>query len=186
MKSCSLDKCLVCLLALLMNANAGRAQPPPAQGQPQRLLVDYVSPSLLQTNANSSTSVPQKLFPSNSTNQTIANPPARLSKGDRWEKFEAEFGIKEKDSSFVKGTIESAKYKLDETVFAAKEFVDTLRYDGYLKDFVGGSDSNAPRRYYSDPVRDAWENAEIRSGVDWDAQSRRAFVGIRLVLPLGD
>jgi hypothetical protein len=45
---------------------------------------------------------------------------------DRWEKFEAEFGIKKTEPSFVKSSIESTKYKLDETVFAAKEFVESF------------------------------------------------------------
>ncbi|MGD0650542.1 MAG: hypothetical protein ABSA97_05295 [Verrucomicrobiia bacterium] len=49
------------------------------------------------------------------------------------------------------------------------------------------SSSTAPlRRYYSDPILDSLENAQIKSGVDWDSHAGRAFVGVRLVLPFGD
>jgi hypothetical protein len=188
MKRHCFNVCLACLLALLVKGPAGQAQPPPAQGQSRSLLVDYVSPSLLQSNVNSPTApMPQKLFPPDATNQTIASPPRRLSAVDRREQFDAEFGIKQKNPSLVMGGIESAKFKLDETVFTAKEFVDTLHYRGYLKDVVGVSDLDAPRqRYHSDPIRDAWENTEVRTGIDWNMQSQSAFVGLRLVLPIGD
>jgi hypothetical protein len=175
------------LLTLLVAASVGLALSGTVQGQQPQLLVDYVPPSLLQTNSDSAASPLPKPLSADSTNRTIASAPTRHTSVERWEKFEAEFGIKEKDPSVVKSSIESAKYKLDETVFAAKEFVESFRYDAYLKDLMTGSSSTAPsRRYYSDPILDCLENAQIESGVDWDAHAGRAFVGVRFVLPFGD
>jgi hypothetical protein len=187
MRSSRLNVFLACLFALMVNAAAGRAQTPPEHDQLGRFLAGRVPPSRLETNAPPDISVLLNLFPSWSTNAPMARFPKPHSSIDRREKFEAEFGLKERDPSLVKGSLEEAKYNLDATVFAAQEFIETFRYEGRLKDFVGGSDSNAPsRRYYSDPVRDAWENAEIKSGIDLDPRSGRPFVGVRLVLPLGD
>ncbi len=87
----------------------------------------------------------------------------------------------------MKGAIELVKYEADETEFAAMELAERIRYDAYIKDLMSGSNSSTqPRRYYPDPFRDAWENAQIKSGVDWDAHAGHAFVGVKIVLPLGD
>ena len=187
MASSWFNKYFPCLLALLVAASVGFALSATGQGQQSQLLVDYVPPSFLQTNSISAVSSLPKLLPADSTNRTIASAPTRHTSVDRWEKFEAEFGIKKTEPSFVKSSIQSTKYKLDETVFAAEEFVESFRYDVYLKDLMTSSSSTAPlRRYYSDPIQDSLENAQIRSGVHWDAHAGHAFVGIKLALPIGD
>jgi hypothetical protein len=187
MASSWFNKYFPCLLTLLVAASVGLALSATVQGQQSQLLVDYVPPSFLQTNSISAVSSLPRLIPADSTNRTIASAPTRHTSVDRWENFEAEFGIKKTEPSFVKSSIQSTKYKVDETVFAAKEFVESFRYDVYLKDLMTSSSSTAPsRRYYSDPIQDSLENAQIKSGVDWDAHAGHAFVGIKLVLPIGD
>ncbi len=157
-----------------------------AHGQPPDLMVDYLAPSLFDTNV-APPALASRLFPSESACRTVAAVPVKTGSARRWEKFEADFGVKQQDPSLVKSSIESAKYKLDETVFAAKEFVQNFRYDTYLADLTTGSaTTSAPRRYYSDPVMDSWEHCQIRSGAEWDKKTGHAFVGVRLVLPFGD
>jgi hypothetical protein len=154
------------------------------QAQPPDLMVDYL---LVETNAVSP-AVMGNLFPSEFACRAVATaPPVANDFSQRLEKFEADFGVKQKDPSLEKSSIESAQYKLDQTVFAAKELVQDFRYDTYLADLTTGSAaSRAPRRYYSDPVMDSWEHCQIHSGAEWDEKTGHAFVGVRLVLPFGD
>ena len=178
---------LLCGLIFAAGAVMCPAQAGTPQGKQSERLIDYVSPALVGTDASPDAASQAKLFPPNPTNLKVLTLPSVSTEADRWTKFEADFGIKTKDPSFVKSSIESAKYKLDETVFAAKEFADTLHYDAYLTDLLTGTSSNSPpRRYYSDPILDSLENTRIRTGLDWDRQSGRAFVGLRLVVPFGD
>jgi hypothetical protein len=154
-----------------------------ADGHAPDLMVDYL---LFDTNLVPSAAT-CNLLPSESTFATVASAPLKTGSELRWEKFEADFGVKQKDPSLVKSSIESAQYKLDETVFAAKELVQDFRYDTYLTDLTTGSAATrAPRRYYSDPVMDSWEHCQIQSGAEWDEKTGHAFVGVRLVLPFGD
>jgi hypothetical protein len=123
----------------------------------------------------------------------LKEPRHELTREERWERFETEFGIRKKDPSLVKGSIESAKYRLDKTVFAADEFVQgvekTLSFDYELRTLGRGTTSNASSRVPSSPPIPLWDavwNARLQSDIDLNMTSERAFVGIRLVLPVGN
>jgi len=156
-----------------------------SRGQPPAAMFDYLTAEMPYTSETPSAS--PNLFPTDSAYWTVASVPAESAAELRAEKFEADFGVKQPSPSLVKSSLETAQYKLDETVFAAKEFVENFRYDTYLADLTTESGSiRPPRRYYSDPVMDAWEHCQIRSGAEWDEKTGHAFVGVRLVLPFGD
>ena len=101
-------------------------------------------------------------------------PIRKLSEGQKWIRFEEEFGVRDRSDSMVLSSIQSAKYQLDKTVFALDVFVDQceraiqMDYDVSRGDFQVGGTGPAPlsKRVYSDPLRDAWENARLRSDVD--------------------
>ena len=123
----------------------------------------------------------------------LKEPRHELTREERWERFEAEFGIRKKEPSLVKGSIESAKYRLDKTVFAADEFVQgvekTLSFDYELRTLGRGIASNKSSRVPSSPPIPLWgavENARLKSDIDLEMPGGRAFVGIRLVLPVGN
>jgi hypothetical protein len=174
---------LVCGLALARPAVvvAAEAQRP--------LLVEYVSPSLLSE-------------PAEPTPAAVARPEAEeffsrrlgqrgeLTAGERWEKFEAEFGIQQRESSLLRASVQSAKYQLDRAVFAMQEIVDTvesaLEFDypiGRWAASDAGRGGGQPRS--SNPLQDALLNARLQSDIDLSVPTGRAFVGVKLVLPVG-
>ena len=179
-------------LALLAVATVARAQE-----AKQRLLAEYVPPSLL-AESPASTNFAGGIGITGSMDRETANramqePKREPTRGERWEKFEVDFGIRKKDPSLVKGSIESAKYRLDRTVFALSEFVqdveDAFAFDYELRTLsrkVGTNES--PRAASSSPIPlwNAVENARLKSDIDLDVPGGRAFVGVRLVLPIGD
>lgn len=117
----------------------------------------------------------------------------RPTTGQRWSEFEREFGIHEPSESLVLGAIQSAKYQLDKTVFALDLFVEQTRealqfeYDfarGVLIRGAAESEGTAPaaRSGWWGP---AFGEARLRSDVDLELGSGRAWVGMRLVVPMG-
>ncbi len=115
----------------------------------------------------------------------------RLSEGERWEKFEAEFGADKRSSSLMKGALEEAKYQMDSATFAMNDLVKSVeerfRFDYQLRDLS----SSAPRTsglrpMYNNPFEQMIDGARLRSDVDLGTFSKRAFVGVRLVMPFGD
>ena len=116
-----------------------------------------------------------------------------LTQGERWEKFEAEFGLKEKNPSLFKSSLESAKYRVDKTTFALNEFVqnveNALSFDYGLRPAGGRNGTNTATRGAATspiPLWDAVQNARFKSDIDLNVPGGRAFVGVRLVLPIGD
>jgi hypothetical protein len=180
-----------CLAALVV-ATVARAQE-----AKQRLLAEYVPPSLLaesSASTNSSAGIGMAdAMDGELANRTMQEPKRELTRGERWEKFEADFGIGKRDPSLLKGSIESAKYRLDRTVFALNEFVqgmeDAFSFDYELRTLRRGAGTNEPTRAASSsaiPLWNAVENARLKSDIDLDMTGGRAFVGVRLVLPIGD
>ena len=105
---------------------------------------------------------------------------------ERWEKFEAEFGIRQPSPSLVKGSLQNAKYRLDEASVTLQEFVDTVR--DRLKFDYGLNDpgSVAVRRNSTgNLLTDTINRARLQSAIDLNLGAK-AFVGVKLVLPLGD
>jgi hypothetical protein len=168
-----------------------------AQEAKRELLVDHVFPSVLAAPAATTNSVAAmdavKAMSGEEATRFMEQPPRQLTQGERWEKFEAEFGMAEKNPAFIKGSIESAKYRLDKTVFEANEFVQNLEnafsFDYGLRAANGAGGTNTSARGASAspiPLWDAVENARFKSDIDLNIPGGRAFVGVRLVLPIGD
>ncbi len=182
---------VICLAALAV-VTAARTEEPR-----QRLLAEYVPPSVLAGSLTPTNSVTGDGIVKTVDGETVVRsmeaPYREATAGDRWEQFETEFGIRKKNPSLVKGSLESAKYRLDETVFAANEFVrnvqDKLSFDYELRSLGWAANSNESSRATSSssmPLWDAVENAHFKSDIDLNAPGGRAFVGVRLVLPIGD
>jgi hypothetical protein len=179
-------------LAVLLVATIARAQE-----AKQQLLVEHVPSSLLaesstSTNSNAGTGIAGSMD-GESANRALQEPKRELTRGERWEKFEADFGIAKKDPSLLKGSIESAKYRLDRTVFALNEFVqgveNTFSFDYELRALHRRADTSESAHAASSspiPLWNAIENAHLKSDIDLDMAGGRAFVGVRLVLPIGD
>ena len=176
-----------CLAALL----AGRAAH--AQEAKRPLLAEHVPLSVLVEPPASTNSVAAGGITGSVDGEAatagMTKPKRELTQGERWEKFEAEFGIHEKDPSLIKGSIESAKYRLDRTVFALNEFVqnveDALSFDYGLRSLATNESTRAASASPI-PLWDAIENARFKSDINLDMPGGRAFVGVRLVLPIGD
>lgn len=118
------------------------------------------------------------------------------SVGQRWERFEAEFGIQRKDDSLAKNTMRTAKYRLDRATFAMQEFVDNvesaMRFDYGWNDRAEGVEVERRARLPARPsdgfmelMTDSLRNARLQSDVELRLDGR-AFIGIKLVLPVGD
>ena len=156
-----------------------------------QLMMDYVSPCLFQPNQAPSPWPQSALARADADEDTIAHARPDRSPGGRWEKFEAEFGINNKSSSLMKGSLESAKYQLDKTTFALQEFVDNftdaVSFDYGWNDLPGqrpGSTST-PRPTSSNPLFDSLANARLKSDIDLKVAGG-SFVGLKLVMPFGD
>jgi len=104
----------------------------------------------------------------------------------RWEKFDAEFGIQHPSQSLVKGSLQTAKYQLDQTTLALQEFVETvsdrLRFDYGLSDVGLASRSRVVTGHF---LTDTLSQARLKSDINVKL-GEKAFVGVKLVLPLGD
>ena len=138
------------------------------------LLVDHV-PTAILTATN--------LRPAMVVTSDVAVRPVSI---DRWEKFEAEFGVQQPSRSLVKNSLQTAKYQLDRTALALQEFVDTvsdrLRFDYGLSDL-----GLAPRTYVptGNFLTDTLNQARLKSDIDVKLGAK-AFVGVKLTLPLGN
>ena len=117
-----------------------------------------------------------------------------FTKATKWEAFEREYGIRQAPDSAVKAQIATAKYKLDKAVFAVDDFVadleDALEFEydfgrGRIRSSGSPSQRDHERQYFS-PIDDLFHNLRLRSDVDLDPGAARAYIGMRLELPLGD
>lgn len=149
-------------------------------------LVDYVAPSLLE----GTNEAPPRLSVRLTNSEVTVTAPRRLTEADRWERFEAEFGIKQREQSLMLGSIQAAKYQLDKTAFALQETLnkieDTLRFDYGLSDL--GLPVSPPKPYRpgaSYGLVDSLQGARLKSEVDLKL-ARDSFVGVKLELPLGN
>jgi hypothetical protein len=163
--------------------------------EPKReLLVEHVPPSIIAASAAPTNFIASieaaPAIDGEEPARLMKKPQPRLTEGERWEKFEAEFGLKQKNPSLFKGSLESAKYRVDRTTFALNEFVQNvesaLSFDYGLRPV--GSTNTTTRGAATSPIPlwDAVQNARFKSDIDLNVPGGRAFVGVRLVLPIGD
>jgi len=117
---------------------------------------------------------------------TTTDAVAELPAADRWEKFEAEFGIQQPSQSLVKGSLQNAKYQLDRTSLVLQDFIamvnDHLRFDYGLSDIGLAPRSHvATGNFLTDTLCKIRLKSDIRLKI-----GEKPFVGIKLELPLGD
>ena len=108
---------------------------------------------------------------------------------DRWEKFETEFGITEPEHSPVLRSMQSAKYNLDRLVFVASEFSHQLSS-------VTEFELDHGKLYHvSAAGQQAWEEPSnssapipknVRLGLDVNVAQGKPYVGVQLVIPIGN
>jgi len=167
-----------------------------AQETSRRLLIEYVTPTPLcePWPATNSLSLNRRLDTTNDEAAAlkIQSPHKPSTSGERWEKFECEFGVPHKDPSLFKASIETAKYRLDRTLFGVQEIVQgfqsAVSFDYELCNF-GRSSSSTNRLMASSvpiPLWDTMEKARFQSDIDVNMGAGRAFVGVQLVLPIGN
>ncbi len=108
---------------------------------------------------------------------------------DRWEKFEVEFGITETERSLVLGTMQTMKYNVDTLLFTVDNFARSLSesleveyQEGKLHRVVPLGER--PRQDSSGPPMDVVENARL--GLDFNLSNGKPYVGVKLVVPLGN
>ena len=182
---------MACLAALTVVTTVRTEEPK------QRLLAEHVPSSVLIEAFTPTNSTGGSKIMSAVDGETaycyMQEPSRERTAGDRWEQFETEFGIGRRSPSLVKGSIESAKYHLDKTVFALNEFVqkmeDRLSFDSELRSLgrtASPSESSRADSFSTIPLWDTVGTAHVKSDIDLDAAAGRAFVGVRLVLPIGD
>src|ERR1051326_4681276 len=152
---------VICLAAILAPRVAS------AQDASQRLLIEYVSNSLPRESLSRSNSVPVSQS-SRGANDDVVVPNIRAPRkqstsGDRWEKFECEFGTPQKDPSLIKGSMESAKYQLDRSLFGMQEFVQNVQsavsFDCEVRNLGRSPSSNARPSASSVPIP-LWDTME--------------------------
>jgi hypothetical protein len=149
-------------------------------------LVDYVAPWLLE----GTNEVPLRLSVRLTNSEVAVIAPRRLTEADRWERFEAEFGIKQREPSAVLGSIQTAKYHLDKTAFVLQETINKIEesweFDYGLRDL--GLPVSPPKPYRPSAkygLMDSLEGARLKSEVDLKL-ARDSFIGVKLELPIGN
>ena len=174
---------MLLLAALWPVRSPVHAQQTPPPRQP---LIQYVPPSVIRTNAPALRVKPLVPYAENDPTVPIIESKS-LTVAQRRDKFEAEFGIQHPSSSFVKHSMQTMKYDLDDAVFTLKEFIQQNLNISYPLRNLGRSEPapGPPRRLYANPVMDAWENARFETRISLSAGAQDP-VGVRLVVPIGN
>jgi hypothetical protein len=111
------------------------------------------------------------------------------SRVTRWEKFETEFGVTSPEHSMVLRSMQSAKYDLDRAVFAANEFSHNLsRLTDYEWDHGRFYRASAATQLLREESSTRWtavpENVHL--GLDVNLVQSRPYIGMKLVIPIGN
>jgi hypothetical protein len=156
------------------------------QDQPIRT-VDYVSPSLLSSDPKPQVVPDAAAGTENPHNRDIvATPSHKQTDGDRWEAFESEYGIHQKNPSWFLGMLQSAKYGIDRLAFGAKETAKRMEFT-YDIGSASGPSGDTPKPQYTLPLFGAFGHAQVRTVLtEHDPQTGTPFVGVKLSVPFGE
>ena len=146
--------------------------------QQRELLVNYIPPSLLKSNdapSHSSTEPSLRILPQAA--------PVR-NREARWNRFEAEFGLQDKQPNLIEG----AKYQVDRAMFVFKDFVEhSLNFDYELNNILRAMPANAsPRHFHGHPFLPSLNGARLKSDIRLESLTGRSFLGVKLILPIGN
>ncbi len=116
--------------------------------------------------------------------------PARPTLHSRWQRFDAEFGLRNEQHSVVLASVSHLKYTVDLAVFSLQTLSDTLeeaaelRYShGRIRRAASLDDDPLPRPRRTDGLL-ALEDARLK--FDIELARGRPYVGVRLVFPFGN
>lgn len=115
---------------------------------------------------------------------------ARPTLHSRWQRFDAEFGLRNEQHSVVLASVSHVKYTVDLAVFSLQTLSDTLeeaaelRYShGRIRRAASLDDAPLPRSRWADgPL--ALEDARLK--FDLELARGRPYIGVRLVFPFGN
>jgi hypothetical protein len=113
--------------------------------------------------------------------------PTTTSAGDRWVKFEQEYGIQEESGSALGRMIQNAKYGLDTMCFTALEGAKELEFThDFGEDSESAFGTGGAQPDYSVPMVGRLGHAQLKSEVTvHDPDTGEAFVGLKLTIPFG-
>lgn len=181
---------VICLTAILA---AGLAH---AQEASQRPLIEYLPASASHESLSPTNSVSADQGSDVTSNDAAMArtqaPRKHLTSGERWEKFEVEFGIRQKDPSLIRGYMETAKYDLDRALFGMQEILQDIQkacsFDYELRNLgrLPSADNHSATSSIPIPLWDTMERARFQSDIDLNMMGGRAYVGVQLVLPIGN
>jgi hypothetical protein len=107
--------------------------------------------------------------------------------GDRWVRFQQEYGLEMESASAFGRMLQTAKYGLDTMCFAAQETARKLefRYDVW-EESPSSFGSGMAEPEYSLPMFGRFGHAQLKSEITvHDAQTGEAFIGLKLSIPFG-
>ena len=159
--------------------------PPIAAQQPEPvLLVTLASFSPLEETGRFSTHLILEASETDGTDcQRLLTRRHEPTMGERWEKFEKEFGIQERSQSPFKSMLQSLMYSVDESLFVAKDLADNI--DDALDFEYHFAKPKLPKGSFN-PRRNSIDSAYVKFDVDLKPTRGAASVGLKLVVPLGD
>jgi hypothetical protein len=153
-------------------------------------LVDYVSPAYFSPDPATATTAGTngvEIVAANAFIWEDVLKPATTSPGDRWAKFEQEYGDERKSASAFGRMIQTAKYGLDTACFTAQEAAKELEFThDFGEDSVSDLGTGAAQPDYSVPMVGRLGHAQLKSEVTvHDPQTGEAFIGLKLAIPFG-
>lgn len=112
--------------------------------------------------------------------QRILTPQPKPTDAEAWERFDAEYKPRQRNSSSIKRQIETAKYGLDTAVFALDRFTKNVENQA---DF--SFDQGSLRRTRAISLGASRSSPRVKLDLDmW--QGSRPYVGVRLIIPFGN
>ena len=113
----------------------------------------------------------------------------RLTSLDRWESFQAEFGIRESRETPVRYTMANAMYHLNSVIFALSSFAQDVGGAMNWKHGDTGwqeTDAFGEPFHVSRPKTLLGRFNEMHFKVDAEVVNEQPYVGCRLMIPFGN